>query len=190
MANVNEVLVREFLERRGFLVKGDRKFPSRGKVDRRGIDFFIINLRPSGSVESPPFLLDPESISLIRRAVVRIEGWHTDRFYPSVILRDEKLFNFINPGSLEEAKRIFTTSDFKKILVISKLPVNQQMRDESLRILKDKGIDHVLTFIVILSEVIKNIRSNKNYYNDSLELLRILKQYKLLKKPQLELFSE
>ena len=189
MADVNEVIVREFFEGCGFLIRTNRKFVAKGRREKRGIDFFVSNLHPLPSNEPTGFILDGESVKTINQAVGRIEPWHTDRFYRSVILRDERLFDLLSPESLEEAQEIFKNSDFKKILIISRLPANPKMLDESVKTFKEKGIDHILTFTTIIWEVMKNIKSNKNYYNNSLELLRILKQYRLFKKPQLELFK-
>jgi hypothetical protein len=100
------------------------------------------------------------------------------------------LLDFLSPENLKDAQKFLKTSDFRKILVISNLPANKDMRDKSEKILKAKGIDHLLTFPTILSYLVKTIKSNKNYYSDALELIRILKQYKLFKKPQLELFKK
>lgn len=190
MSNINESLVREFFEMSGFVVKANRKFVPKGKTFKRGVDFFVINLTPNQNKETEEFVLDGESAISLQSAVIRIEPWHTDKFYPSVIQKDEGLLDFLHPSNMKEAAKILKTSDFKKILVISNLPANEEMRDKSEKILKAKGIDHLLTFPAILSWLIKNIKSNKNYYSDALELLRILKHYKLLKKPQLELFKK
>ena len=190
MGNVNEVLVREFFEMLGFVVKANRKFVPKGKSFKRGIDFLVINPAPSQNRETKEFVLDGESAKSLQSAVIRIEPWHTDKFYPSVIQKDEGLLDFLHPSNMEEAARILKTPDFKKILVISNLPANKEMRNKSEKILKAKGINHLLTFPAILSWFIRNIKSNKNYYSDVLELLRILKHYKLFKKPQLELFKK
>jgi hypothetical protein len=190
MNNINEVLVREFFEMLGFVVKANLKFIPKGKAIKRGVDFFVVNLNPSKVKESEAFVLDVESIKSVQRAVIRIEPWHTDKFYPSVVIKDEGLLDFLSPENLKEAKKVLKGSDFKKILVISRLPANQEMRNKSEKILKEKGIDYLITFPIILSGLIDNIKSNKNYYNDALELLRILKHYKLFKKPQLELFKK
>ncbi len=190
MSNINESLVREFFEMSGFVVKANRKFIPKGKESKRGVDFFIINLNTNQIQPSSEFVLDGESVKSVHNAIARIEPWHTDKFYPSVIQKDEGLIDFLSPDNLKEAKKILKTDGFKKILVISNLPVNKEMRDKSEKLLKAKGIDHLITFPIMLSWIIKNVKSNKNYYSDILELLRILKHYKLFKKPQLELFKK
>lgn len=190
MSNINETLVREFFEMLGFVVKANRKFVPKGKASKRGVDFLIINLNPNQNKEPETFVLDSESVKSVHSAIMRIEPWHTDKFYPSVIQKDEGLLDFLNPGNLEEARKILKNSDFKKILVISNLPANKEMCDKSEKILKQKGVDYLITFPIILSSLIKTIKSNKSYYGDALELLRILKHYRLFKKPQLELFKK
>jgi len=169
------------------LVKTNWKFAVKAKDEKRGIDFFLTNLNSPTTKKTPPFVLDANSIQQINHAVVRVEGWHTDKFYPSVISQHQNILDFLSPESLEEAKKIFRTSDFKKILVLSQLPRNKEVCNKSLAILQDKGIDHVLTFETVLIDIMNNIRPHKNYYNDLLQLIRILKQYRLLRQPQLEL---
>ncbi len=190
MSNINEILVREFFEMLGFVVKANRKFIPKGKTSKRGVDFFIINLNTNQNKESEEFVLEGESVKSVHSAIIRIEPWHTDKFYPSVIQKDEGLLDFLNPENLKEAQKVLKTSDFKKILVISRLPSSQEMCNKSEKILKTKGIDHLITFPIILSWLIKTVKNNKSYYNDALELLRILKQYRLFRKPQLELFKK
>lgn len=189
MSNINELLVREFFEMSGFVVKANRKFIPKGKESKRDVDFFIINLNLNQNKEKSEFVLDGESAKSVHSAIIRIEPWHTDKFYPSVIQKDEGLLEFLNPENLKEAQKILKTSEFKKILVISNLPANKDMREKSEQLLKTKGIDHLITFPAMLSWIIRNVKSNKNYYSDTLELLRILKHYKFFKKPQLELFK-
>ncbi len=54
----------------------------------------------------------------------------------------------------------------------------------------EKRLDHILEFSSILEYLIRKVRPNKNYPNcDLLQLLRLLKRYRLLKDPQLELFK-
>lgn len=190
MGNINESLVREFFEMSGFVVKANRKFVPKGKASKRGVDFVIINLNTNQTKELTEFTLDGESAKLVHSAIIRIEPWHTDKFYPSVIQKDEGLLDFLSPDNLKEAQKILKTADFKKILVISNLPANKDMREKSEQLLRIKGVDHLITFPSMLSWLVKNINSNKNYYNDTLELLRVLKHYKFFKKPQLELFKK
>lgn len=190
MGNINEVLVREFFEMLGFVVKANLKFVPKGKTLKRGVDFFVVNLSHSETKEIETLVLDVGNVKLIHKAVIRIEPWHTDKFYPSVVEKDDGLLDFLDRENLEEAEKSLKSSDFKKILIISSLPANLEMRGKSEKLLREKGIDHLITFPTILSGLIDNIKSNKSYYNDALELLRILKHYRLFRKPQLELFKK
>jgi hypothetical protein len=77
-----------------------------------------------------------------------------------------------------------------KILVIPALPQQAAAREESISLLKAKGIDAVIPFYTILAELVAAVEPNRNYYkSDLLQMLRILKNYDLLKDPQLELFK-
>jgi len=54
--------------------------------------------------------------------------------------------------------------------------------------LRAKGVDGVISFRSILQELIASVHTNRNYQkSDLLQILRLLKNYDLLKEPQLEL---
>jgi hypothetical protein len=74
--------------------------------------------------------------------------------------------------------------------VVPALPQNAQARLESIALLRSKGIDAVIPFHTMLSDLIKETEVNRNYQkSDLLQLIRILKNYDLFKEPQLELFK-
>jgi hypothetical protein len=55
--------------------------------------------------------------------------------------------------------------------------------------LKERGVDGIISFRTILQELIGRIEINRNYRkSDTLQIMRILKNYDLLKEPQLDLF--
>jgi hypothetical protein len=57
--------------------------------------------------------------------------------------------------------------------------------------LKERGVDGVISFRMILRDIIDRIETNRNYRkSDTLQLLRILKTYDFLKEPQLDLLPE
>jgi len=61
---------------------------------------------------------------------------------------------------------------------------------DMLALLRSKGIDAVIPFRTILIELIKATEVNRNYQkSDLLQIIRILKNYDLIKEPQLELFK-
>jgi hypothetical protein len=57
--------------------------------------------------------------------------------------------------------------------------------------LKERGVDAIISFRTMLLDIIDRVEVNRNYRkSDTLQLLRILKTYDLLKDPQLDLLPE
>jgi hypothetical protein len=76
------------------------------------------------------------------------------------------------------------------VLVVPGLPHSAAARDESINLLRSKGIDAVIPFRTMLADLIAKTEINRNYQkSDLLQLIRILKTYDLFKEPQLELFK-
>jgi len=77
-----------------------------------------------------------------------------------------------------------------KILVVPSLPHTAEARDESIALLRAKGVDAVLPFRAMLAALVAKTESNRNYQkSDLLQTIRILKNYDFFKEPQLELFK-
>ena len=77
-----------------------------------------------------------------------------------------------------------------KILVLSELPQSEALRERSVAVLREKGVDAVIPFRTILTELIAAVEVKRNYSkSDPLQLIRILKNYDLFKEAQLELFK-
>ena len=57
--------------------------------------------------------------------------------------------------------------------------------------MREHGVDHVLTFRTILDSMVQRVESNQSYAkSDTLQLLRLLRVYDMVKSPQLELFPD
>ena len=68
--------------------------------------------------------------------------------------------------------------------------LNPWARNESVELLKSKGVDAVIPFHTMLADLIDQIEVNRNYQkSDLLQVIRILKNYDFFKEPQLELFK-
>ena len=77
-----------------------------------------------------------------------------------------------------------------KILAIPSLPKNRSERQKSVNLLKSKGVDGVLTYPHMLRNIADSIEVNNNYVkSDLLQTIRILKNYNMLRLPQMELFD-
>jgi hypothetical protein len=74
--------------------------------------------------------------------------------------------------------------------VLPGLPTAEPFRSQSVQLLKERGVDAIISFRMMLLDIIDKIEVNRNYRkSDTLQLLRILKTYDFLKEPQLDLLS-
>ena len=77
-----------------------------------------------------------------------------------------------------------------KILCMADLPTDPDPRAEALGFLKSRGIDGVILFRPMLLELAERVDAKKTYEkSDLLQILRILKNYDLLKSGQMDLFA-
>ena len=77
-----------------------------------------------------------------------------------------------------------------KILVVPALPQATEAREQSISLLRAKGVDAVVPFHVMLADLVEHIEVNRNYQkSDLLQVIRIFKNYDFFKEPQLELFK-
>src|SRR5271154_2932547 len=190
MAAVSETIVREYFELHGFLTRQERKYEGRGKQEKDGIDFFVWNTRPRGHALPLPFILATEDLAAVTRAIVVVRGWHTESFGPALLENSPEMFRFVEPAVLEQAARSFGTDSAPlKILVVPALAQTAPAREQSIRVLRDKGVDAVIPFRTMLADLIARTEVNRNYdKSDLLQIIRVLKNYELFKDPQMELF--
>jgi len=192
MASVNEWIAREYFEMLGFMVIQPCKYSVSGRQKKieEEADLIILNpLIPEQSLVQSQ-VWTTSDLKTVARAVVGVYGWHTGRFYPAMLENLPEIFRFADPESLKAASRRLGHNQIAKILCLPHLPVEQKLKDETLRILKEKGIDGILEFRTMLAEIIKGVDKNRNYEkSDVLQIIRILKNYDLFREAQLELFS-
>lgn len=193
MPAVSESIVREFFELHDFLVRQHRKFirPTRSDDEDDDIDFFVLNPHPVSAGGALPFILGPGDLASIERAIVVVKGWHTETFSSARLNHTPGIFRFVEQKVFEQAARAFG-ADGKpmKILVVPALPQESAARDESISVLRSKGVDGVIPFRTMLSDLIAKTEANRNYQkSDLLQTVRIFKAHDLFKEPQLELFK-
>jgi hypothetical protein len=192
MAAVSESIVREYFELRGFLVRQRRKYIGQTRTEEEDdIDFFVLNPEPHTKPEPPPFVLSSPDLPFIERAIVVVKGWHTESFSPGVLARAPEIFRFVEPKVFQQAARAFGKGGTPlKLLVIPSLPQDSTAREQSVALLRAKGVDGVIPFRTMLADLISAVESNRNYQkSDVLQIIRILKNYDFFKGPQLELFK-
>ncbi len=191
MSAVSETIVREYFELHGFFVRQQRKYVAPSKREDDDIDFFVLNPRYELSSVPLPFVLGSRDLPSIARAVVVVKGWHTETFSPAVLAHAPEIFRFVQPEVFKQAeKAIGEGGPVTKILVVPALPHSAEARDQSIELLRVKGIDAVIPFQSMLSDLVEHTETNRNYQkSDLLQMIRILKNYDFFKEPQLELFK-
>jgi hypothetical protein len=201
MAGFDEQIVREYFELHGFLVRQLRKYQvqSRKKLAEEEIDLLVYNPSYSHQDRAPNFLLFGTELPFIHRAVVVVKAWHTTlRFTPALLRSSSEILKFLEKNVLKTAEKIFTDEDeafghkdILKILVLPGLPTSEPHRSESIQLLRDRGVDGIISFRSMLLDIIQKVEVNRNYSkSEILQILRVLKNYDLVKEPQMGLFKE
>ena len=191
MAAISETIVREYFELHEFLVRQYRKHVAPAGREDDDIDFLVLNPHPSPRTGELPFILGSSDLAVIERAIVVIKAWHTEIFSAALLTNAPELFRFLEKRAFQQAVRTFgQEASLLKVLVVPGLPQEAQARDQSIAILRSKGIDAVLSFRTMLLDLVSQVEANRNYQkSDLLQIIRILKNYEFLKGPQLELFK-
>ena len=195
MSAVSETIVREYFESHEFLVRQHRKYIVQARGEDDDIDFFVLNPHPAlarkSGAEGMPFVLASPDLAFIERAVVVVKGWHTETFSSARLEHAPEIFRFVEPKVFQQAARAFGEEGTPlKILVVPSLPQGAQAREQSIALLRSKGIDAVIPFRTMLADLVSETEANRNYQkSDLLQIIRILKNYDFLKEPQLELFK-
>ncbi len=192
MAAVSETIVREYFELNEFLVRQHRKYIGQTRAEEEDdIDFFVFNPHPQQKDADLPFVLGTPDLAFIHRAIVVVKGWHTGTFSSARLAASPEIFRFVEPRVFQQAVRAFGSESAPlKILVVPALPQTAEARDQSIALLRSKGIDAVIPFRTMLTDLVNQTEVNRNYQkSDLLQIIRILKNYDFIKEPQLELFK-
>jgi hypothetical protein len=200
MSAIDEGIVREYFEQNGFLVRQARKYQvqSRRKHAEEEIDLVVFNPGWQRGARKADFFLFSNELPFVHKAVVAVKGWHTGVFSPQMLKSSPEIFSFLEQNVLKEAARFFPadTPDepggtLTKILVLPSLPTAEPFRSQSVELLKAHGVDAIISFRAMLLDLLDKVEINQNYSkSDTLQVMRILKNYDLLKDTQLDLLSE
>jgi hypothetical protein len=191
MAAVSEIIVREYFELHEFLVRQHRKYIAQNRREEDDIDFFVLNPLARKRETEQPFVLASEDLAFIERAIVVVKGWHTETFSSARLASTPEIFRFVGTKVFQQAARVFGENGAPlKILVVPALPQAAAARDESIVLLRAKGVDAIIPFHTMLNDLVTRTESNRNYQkSDLLQTIRILKNYDFFKEPQMELFK-
>lgn len=199
MSAIDEGIVREYFEHNGFLVRQMRKYvvQSRKKSTEEEMDLLVLNPSYVKSDRKPEFFIFTSELPYVHRAMLVVKGWHTGKFNPATLRSSPEIFRFLEDSVKKEAKRLLSGyeeepgigDDLLKIIVAPGLPTQEPYRSQSVEMLKEKGVDGIISFRTMLQELISRIEVNRNYRkSDTLQIIRILKNYDLIKDPQMDLF--
>lgn len=199
MSAIDEGIVREYFEQNGFLVRQPRKYQvvARRKMGDEEVDLVVFNPAWARGARKPGFFLFSSELPFVRQAVVAVKGWHTGVFTPAMLKSSPEIFGFLEEKVLKDATRFFPESaddpsgGFTKILVLPSLPTAEPFRSQSVDLLKERGVDAIISFRAMLLDLLDKVEVNQNYTkSDTLQVMRILKNYDLLKDAQLDLLTE
>ena len=130
------------------------------------------------------FVFSLDDIFHINNAIVKIISWHTMKFTPSVLQKNPEIFQFIRNSNKATVKNVFNGEPFLKILVIPALPASEDLKGKSIVMMKENGVDNIISFPSILSGLIGKIESRHVYLSSVNEVLRILKFYRFFEKEE------
>ena len=199
MSAIDEGIVREYFEQNGFLVRQARKYQvqSRRKVAEEEIDLIVFNPSWQRGARKPDFFLFSSELPYVQKAIVAVKGWHSGVFTPATLKSSPEIFRFLEENVLKQASRLFPAALSEeddapsKILVLPSLPTAEPFRTQSVELLKARGVDAIISFRAMLLDLLDKIEINQNYTkSDTLQVMRILKNYDLLKDTQLDLLSD
>lgn len=197
MSAIDEGIVREYFEQNGFFVRQARKYQvrSRRKVGEEEIDLIVFNPLWQRGARRPDFFLFSSELPYVQKAIVAVKGWHTGVFSPATLKSSPEIFRFLEENVLKHASRLFPADSVEeegagptKVLVLPSLPTAEPFRSQSVELLKARGVDAIVSFRAMLLDLLDKIEINQNYTkSDTLQVMRILKNYDLLKDTQLDL---
>lgn len=205
MSAIDEGIVREYFEQNGFLVRQVRKYEvqARKKTGDEEIDLLVYNPSYQRGSRRAEFFLFSSELAFIHRAIIAVKPWHSGKFTPGILKSSPEIFRFLEENVVKEATRFFPAESeaqmaagegggaLTKILVLPSLPTAEPFRTQSVQMLKERGVDAIISFRAMLLDILDKIETNRNYgKSDTLQVMRILKNYDLLKETQLEMFAD
>ena len=202
MASFDDNIVREYFELNNFFVRHLRKHAvqKRRKQAEAVCDLVIHN--PSAPLAvGRGFQLFASDMEQLRYAIVGIKSWNHSKFTPATLKSSSKTLDFIKKevvakfgdffqmDTQEDDEKPDPFEEYPRLLVVPAFPKNEGHREECTASLKEKGIDGVITYSTILESLLKHVAVNHSYsHSDTLQLLRVLKLYGMIREPQMTLF--
>ncbi len=192
MSSVTEWIVREYFEQRGYLVSQPRKYtgPGSHQPGREEPDLLAWNPAIRKSVMPDRILWDGNCLHDIPALIIGVRGWHTERLSATRLTSLPGLTGFASADVMEVVSKRLGGLKPVKLLCIPRLPVSAALRNQALRLLRERGLDGVVLFRTILEELIGMTDIRRHYEkSDLLQILRLLKTHGFFKDGQMDLFN-
>lgn len=192
MSAVNEWVVREYFELLGYFVSQPRKYsvPGRHKRADEEVDLVVINPRVAVHCLPENIIWNTEDMGTVARAVVKVRGWHSERFYASTFEQAPEILRFVEEESTRYAAGLLGADDIATIICLPRLPASGDLKEKTIDFLREKGVHGVIAFSTMLNEIIQRVDVNRNYdKSDLLQIIRLLKNYEMIRNPQMEFFE-
>ena len=192
MSAVGEAIAREYFEQLGFLVAQPFKHVPSGRIKTTEEELDLIVMNPRAIEHRVPEhgVWTSADLATVTRALVAVRGGHAERFSAATFEQTPEILRFAESAARRAAAARLGGEPVAAILCLPDLTASGELRDKTLAALKARGVDGVLSFRTMLTELLTLVKVNQNYErSDLLQTLRILKNYGMMRDPQMELFS-
>lgn len=193
MSAVSEWIAREYFEQLGFMTSQPVKYvlSARQKKADEELDLLIVHPQVREHRIPEHMIWTTKDLGSVARAVVGVRGWHTDRIYAAMLEKTPEISRFASQAVRNAAAARLGSGPVAAVLCLPELPASGELKEKTLHALRERGIDGVLSFRTMLSELVSMVKTNRNYdKSDLLQILRILKNYDFLRDPQMDLFAK
>ena len=201
LMDVEHDLMEAYFESNGFLVRQAGKPDAISVKKNQQVLMTLAIFNPSipSNLPTAGFRFYTSDLVKIRAGLVSLIGWGNSDFTNGMLNNDSSLLKFFkkeakgnrleasfNPGpELAESGM----GSFLRLLVVPALPRNEAKIGEVFGILKEAGVDGILTLRAMLENLLRQSEPTKIYTRKPFfQVLKLMKAYELAKEPQLEMF--
>ncbi len=196
MAGFDDSLVREFFEVNGFYVRRAQKAAVAGKRKRAEpeTETHFRNPRPPLPGERGFQLFGSDLVGLTEGVAI-VRDWHGLKAVTPTAIRRGDFLDFIREDACAVAKEAWGggpadgAPPATRILVLPGLPSQEPARSESIRLLREAGVDHVISIRTVVENLVQHAEAQAGPETPTLALLRLLRAYDMVRTTQLELFG-
>lgn len=200
MNGLETTLVRAYFEGNGFLLRQRSLEPASARRRRTPapVAWELSNPAPEPGETPPGFQLFSGDLRRLERAWAVHPGGEAGRFQPGLLRGGAPFVAWLRREVAEAAAAAFLAlqqedpapPERSRILLLPALPAQDQVREESIALLREHGVGHVLTLRTILEFLLRAADPSADPSEATpLQLLRLLRAYDLVRDPQLELFK-